>query len=111
MRGRKSKVGDTRVAPNGYHYTCTTEGWELTHRLVAGTARGYPVTPDERVSFKDKDKTNLDPSNLIVTPVRGSSLEKKKAKLEARIEDLQRELQEVVEEIELNSKSNQSQSA
>ena len=90
MRGRKSKIGDTRVAPNGYHYTNTAEGWELTHRLVAGRVRGNPVTPDERVSFKDKDKTNLDPSNLIVTAIRGSSLDRKKARETCSIDEQHR---------------------
>lgn len=99
MRGRKSKVGDTRVSANGYHYTRTKAGWELTHRLRAAELLGRELGPDDRVSFKDGDRTNLDPSNLVVTEVGKTSLEKKRARLEARIEELQAQLHEIEQEL------------
>lgn len=94
-RGKKSKVGDTRVAPNGYHYTRTTTGWELTHRLVAEKELGRALTPEERVRFIDGDRSNRDPDNLEVYEIKQASKEKKKARIEARIEELQAQLQEL----------------
>lgn len=98
-RGRKSKVGDTRVAANGYHYTRTEEGWVLTHRLVAERALGRPLRHDERVRFKDGDRTNYaDPDNLEVYTVKKSSIAKRRARIEARIEELKAELAALAEE-------------
>lgn len=100
MRGQKSDVGDTRVAPNGYHYTRTKEGWKLTHRLVAESKLGRSLGDDERVTFVDGDRANLDPNNLRVSKVRSGSLERRKARIEARIEELQAELREINKELE-----------
>lgn len=95
-RGRKSKPGDTRIAPNGYHYTRTERGWELTHRLTAAKRIGRPLGYDERVRFIDRDRSNYaDPSNLDVYKVREASTAKKRARLEARIEELQSQLSEL----------------
>lgn len=89
MRGQKSKQGDTRVAPNGYHYTRTKEGWQLTHRLVAARKLGRDLESDERVRFVDGDRSNYsDPSNLEVFTVKKGSSEKQRARLNARIEEL-----------------------
>lgn len=100
MRGRKSKVGDTRVSANGYHYTRTAVGWELTHRLLAAKELGRPLGPDDRVAFKDGNRTNVTPENLAITEVGKTSLEKKRARLEARIEELQHQLDELNSEID-----------
>ena len=72
-RGRKANIGDTRVAPNGYHYTRTEHGWESTHRLVCAERMGRPVGSDERVRFLDGDRANLDPENLEVFTVKEAS--------------------------------------
>lgn len=95
MRGRKSKTGDTRVAKNGYHYTRTKEKWELTHRLIVEEQLGRPLDWDERVRFLDKDRSNLDPDNLEVYKVKQASIDKKKARIESRIEELQAQLDEL----------------
>lgn len=93
MRGRKSKIGDTRVAPNGYHYTRTKNGWELTHRLVAEKKIGRPLAHDERVRFLDKDRSNYnDPDNLDVFVVAKGSNAKRRARLEARRDEIQAEI-------------------
>ena len=94
-RGKKSKVGDTRWSKNGYHYTRTSTGWELTHRLVAEKQLGRNLTPEERVRFIDGDRTNIDPDNIQVYEIRQASKEKKKARIEARIEELQAQLEEL----------------
>lgn len=97
MRGKSSDIGATRVAQNGYHYTRTDEGWKLTHRLVAEQSMGRKLGPDEFVRFEDKDKTNLDPSNIRVRKRRdGQSYKaKRKAQLEARIDELQSEVEDL----------------
>ena len=97
-RGRKSKPGDTRTAANGYHYTRTGEGWKLTHRLSAELKLGRPLAYDERVRFIDGDRSNYaDPDNIHIYKVREASVAKKRARIEARIDELQAQLNELDE--------------
>lgn len=98
-RGKNAKVGDTRVAANGYHYTKTETAWRLTHHIVAEKALRRPLEQGERVTFIDNDRTNLKASNIKVTKMGGGSLERREAQLEARIEELQAELHDVREQI------------
>ena len=98
-RGLVSEVGETRVSANGYHYTRTKERWRLTHHLIAEQKLGRALKEDERVTFKDKNKRNLDPDNIVVVLQGRSSLHRRKAQLEARIEELQAELAALEEEI------------
>jgi hypothetical protein len=97
MRGRASTVGDTRVAQNGYEYTRTEAGWMLTHHYIAAQLLGRPVAPDELVRFKDKDRKNLNPNNIEVIPKKRGSVVRRKAQIEARIAELQAELQSLSE--------------
>ena len=95
-RGRKSKTGDTRTAANGYHYTRTKSGWELTHRLTASRKLGRELSFDERVRFADGDRSNYnDPDNIRVYKIREASTAKKRARIEARIDELQAQLDEL----------------
>jgi hypothetical protein len=98
MRGRTSKVGDTRIAPNGYHYTRTREGWTLTHRLVVERQLQRQIGSDERVRFRDGNRSNLSPENLEVYKVGSSTRDKRRARLQAKIEELQAQLRELDEE-------------
>lgn len=91
-RGKAAKEGDTRVAKNGYHYTRTSDKWRLTHHLVAEKKLGRLLHDDERVSFKDKDKTNHSPDNLIIQKQGSGSNARRRAQIIARIEELQAEL-------------------
>jgi len=96
VRGKKSEVGDTRVSPNGYHYTRTATGWELTHRLVVQRKLGRDLQYDERVRFLDGDRSNYsDPDNLEVFTVAKGSNNKRRARIEARIEELQAQLEDL----------------
>lgn len=94
-RGKKSEVGDTRVAPNGYHYTRTDNGWKLTSRVIAERTLGRELEDDERVTFVDGDRTNLDPKNLSVRPVRRSTANKRRAIIEAKVEELMAQLEDL----------------
>jgi uncharacterized small protein (DUF1192 family) len=95
MRGKASKIGDTRTSPNGYHYTRTPQGWKTTHTILMETKLGRPLAANERVRFVDNDKTNLDPDNLKVFTVREGSKARRIAQLKAKIEDLQAQLAEL----------------
>lgn len=94
-RGKTSAVGDTRVAKNGYHYTKVAErGWVLTHWLTMEKKIGRLLTADESVRFLEP-KFKRDPYNvdgLVLIKKRQTSLRRRKAQLEARIEELQAEL-------------------
>lgn len=102
-RGQAATVGATRVAKNKYHYTkCDdrvyAEGpvWVLTHWLTAEKNRGgEQINPEtEMVQFKD-GYTKLDyddPRAVRIIKKNTSSVRKRIAVVEARIEEYQAEL-------------------
>jgi len=94
-RGKPSKDGDTNVAKNGYHYTKVDGHFRLTHHIIAEQALGRSIEPDETVSFADNDRTNLDPTNIVVSR-RKTSLNGKIAALTARILELTAERDRLV---------------
>jgi hypothetical protein len=95
MKGVSAEIGDTRVAQNGYHYTRTKLGWELTHRIIAADKLGRALTEDERAVFNDGNRRNLSPDNIqVVVKKRGTKAARRTA-LVARIEQLQIELAEL----------------
>jgi hypothetical protein len=69
-RGVASKIGEERIAQNGYSYTKTETGWRLSHHVVAEENLGRPLRPTERVYFADNDRTNLDPDNIVTDRIR-----------------------------------------
>jgi hypothetical protein len=100
-RGKAATIGDRRISQNGYDYTRTPQGWRLTHHLIAEKKLGRPLAEDERVSFQDRDRRNLDPSNILVSRAdRGSiraqiaRLEERKREIEGQIADLKDRLNE-----------------
>ena len=95
-RGTASKVGDTNVSDNGYHYTRVLTGWKLTHHIIAEKALGRPINADETVRFADGDRTNLAPDNIVVTQ-RKTSLRGRIAALNAKIMELTDERDRLVE--------------
>jgi hypothetical protein len=99
-RGKSSRPGETRVSPNGYQYTRTDgRGWQLTHRIVAEKKLGRPLHANERVRFQDGDRTNLSQENIIVYEKRVTSNGTRRARLEAKIAELQAELDGLDEEM------------
>lgn len=97
-RGQRATEGDTRVAPNGYHYTRTKTEWVLTHRIVAEKLLGRPLAEGERIRFKDNDRSNLDPNNIQIMKARARTVEAKKARIQARIDELNAQLDGLEEE-------------
>ena len=98
-RGRSATVGDTYTAANGYHYTRTKDGFRLTHHILAEKLLGRPLRSNEMVRFVDGDKKNLTIKNVKVIEKGRSSLRRRKAQVEARIQELQAELDEINTEI------------
>lgn len=98
-RGRTAEIGATRVAKNGYHYTKVqnhpraSNGWILTHWLTAEKKIGRPLNDNEMVKFADP-KYKRDPYNeagVIVIKKKTTSLRRRLAVIEARIEELEAE--------------------
>ncbi len=86
-------MGDRRTSRNGYEYTRTERGWELSHRLIAERKLGHTIGPSERVRFIDGDRTNLSSDNLEVYEVKAKTNDRKIAELEAKVDDLEAEIE------------------
>jgi hypothetical protein len=97
MRGSAAPNGATNVSKNGYHYTKVDGKWRLTHHILAEKVLGRPLEEDERVSFANGKKHDLREANLVIAKRGTSSLRRRKAQLEARIQELQAELHHIEE--------------
>jgi hypothetical protein len=100
-RGQAAEVGSTFVNKNGYEHTKTEDrGFIGTHILKMEEFLGRRLEKGEFVKFIDGDRSNLDLSNLELR-TRGDrkSPQARLAELEARIEDLQAEADELRQEI------------
>jgi hypothetical protein len=106
VRGTKEEIGAERISPNGYTYVKVErdgkEQWILKHWLVAEKARGGdPIDSSvERVAFKDGNKSNLKPDNIVVTPKGKGSARRRIAQIEARIAELTAERDHLKHELE-----------
>lgn len=101
-RGQVAEIGDTRVAKNGYHYTkVDNRGWVLTHWLTAEKKLGRLLEENEMVQFVEPKfkKDPYDPRGIRVIKKRTTSLRRRKAQIEARIEELQGELNFINQEL------------
>lgn len=101
-RGAPAPVGSERISQNGYHYTKSGDGWVLTHRKIAEEdLLGRPLQPDERVRFRNGNRLDLRPENLMVVKINTdlNSLRKRRLDIIARIEELQGQLADLEEEI------------
>jgi cell division protein FtsB len=96
-RGQTADLGSERIAPNGYHYTRCETGWRLTHHLTMEKVLGRPIAANERVSFKAgygrDDYAN--PDAVQVNTKSASTNNKRIAYLEARIEEMQAEIDDL----------------
>lgn len=99
MRGRASAVGETKVSPNGYHYTRTETGWELTGRLIAAKNIGRKLRRDEQVRYFDGNRNNLSPDNITVRKVTAVTPDKRLARLEDKLREIQAQIDDCKEEI------------
>lgn len=100
-RGAKAKIGDKRKAPNGYWYIKTEEGWRFQHHIVAEQKLGRRIdTATERVRFKNGDSQDMRPENIEVVTKGKASLRQRLNRIDARIEDLQRERADIVRQLD-----------
>jgi HNH endonuclease len=100
-RGATAQDGDERVAPNGYHYLKVNGKWQLKHHVIAAQTLGRPIRDTERVEFKDKNRHNFAPSNIQVVPRGKGSTRRRLAAIEARIDELVAERDELKKELGL----------
>jgi hypothetical protein len=97
-RGKQATIGDERTSQNGYQYVKTPQGWRLKHQIILEEKLGRPLAENERCRFNDGNRNNLDPDNLTVYRKASQTTGKRKAWLEAKIEELQAELDALNEE-------------
>ena len=99
MRGTTAKENDERISANGYTYIKAGGTWRLKHHVLAEKKLGRAIKGNERVCFIDGDKTNLKVSNIEVRPKGTGSLRRRKAAIEARIDELKAELDAINAEL------------
>ena len=101
-RGQAAPVGAVFTNKNGYHHTKVDEdrGFVATHVLRMEERLGRRLTKGEFVKFVDGNRFNLDPDNLELR-TRGDrkSPQARLAVLEAHIEELQAEADELRKQI------------
>lgn len=103
---QRRKVGDVVVAKNGYSYTYV-EGKDerperrLTHWVVGEKKYGRPPKDDEMVRFKDGNRRNLEPENIIYisksNPI--SALKRRRDTLLDKIREYQEELRDIEKQL------------
>lgn len=98
-RGKAAQVGDTRISPNGYQYTRTDSRWRLSHHIAMERILGRPLREDERVVFVTDNKLDFSEQNLRVEIQGRGSLRRRKAQLEARIQELQAQVAEIEKQL------------
>jgi len=100
-RGSAAAVGTERVSPNGYRYRKTEDGWETVHRLLAEAKLGRKLNNNEFATFRDGDKTNLDPDNITVRLRGRTSLRRRLALVESRLAEFTAERDHLMEQIRI----------
>jgi hypothetical protein len=104
LRGQALPDGSTRVSNNHYHYTKVEGKWRLTHHLIAEKKLGRLLRSNERVIFRDKNRTNLDPDNLVIFEKGSTTVGRELARLTARRDELEAQIRALQETS--NPKSN-----
>lgn len=101
-RGANAPVGAEMTSQNGYHYTKTEDGWKATSRIIAEKEILHrPLQPNERVGFRNGNKLDFRPENLVVTKTKTGldMMKRRRDALIVRIEELQAQLQDLEEDI------------
>lgn len=97
MKGESAEVWAEVETPQGYIHVKTPDGWKLKHRLVMEQVLGRPLAAGERIIFKDGDRKNCDPENLVLQIVKKENL----SDLYAQRAKLLRQLEQIDERIKL----------
>jgi HNH endonuclease len=80
---------------NGYAVVKVDGKWRYKHHLIAEAQLGRPLEPNERVSFRDKNRMNLDPENIEVKRKQSTKRWKRLRLLRRRILDMDAKLLEL----------------
>lgn len=86
------------TSANGYAYVKVDGEWRLKHHYVIFQQRGTWPTKDERVSFKNKDRTDFRPENIVCVPKKGGQ-RKRFEDLDTRIQVLLDDRNELAEKL------------
>lgn len=105
-RGKISKVGSVTINANGYSQTKVDNGkWVGTHTLILQEKLGRVLKPGERAIFKDGNKENLHPDNIVLSEATSSrSIQARIAKLRAEIEDRVALIKDLEQQLSLEQK-------
>lgn len=99
-RGTAKAVGDQFENANGYLYEKTEAGWEPVHKLIAEKRLGRKLKPEERAVFKDGNRRNRDPDNIVVVEkYNKQSLQAKLVRIEENIRELEAQADELRQQI------------
>jgi hypothetical protein len=72
----------------------------LKHHIVAAQKLGRPVDcKTETIKFKDRNRNNFEPDNIIIEPKKGITKEKKIELLRAKKAEVEAELEQLLEEV------------
>jgi hypothetical protein len=98
----RAPIGTERVNSNGYlQVKIAEDDWQYKHRVEAEKKLGRPLEDNERVTFKDGNKQNLDHDNLVIrykNPV--SYLYRKRAYLRRQIQEARFALKQLEDQLE-----------
>ena len=98
-RGHASEVGERRKQQNGYWTVRTEDGWRFEHHVIMERVIKRPLVANEMVKFRDADKDNLHPDNLILALKGTSSARRRLAVVEQRIKELNAERDQLLQAI------------
>jgi hypothetical protein len=104
-RGQVSEIGSITTSQNGYQYIRTETGWRLRHHVIAEEhILRRPLEPYEIVRFRDGNKKNIHPDNLLVARKGTSRVRARLAKVISEIQQLEAERDLLMKEIEQEDK-------
>lgn len=96
-RGQVSEIGEERQQANGYWTVRTEAGWRFKHHVIAETViLRRALSPNETVRFRDNNRENLHPDNLIIATKGDSALRRRLAVVQERIRELRAEEAEIL---------------
>lgn len=74
--GVEREDGSEYTAANGYSYRKVDGNWRLIHHIIAEEMLGRPLTSEDRIRFKDGNRANLEPDNILVSEKKTSKVKR-----------------------------------
>jgi len=97
-------VGERKRQQNGYWTIRTETGWRFEHHVIAeAIILRRALLPNEMVKFRDGNKDNLLPDNLLVHTKGHQNARKRLAVVEERLRELNAERVELLRQLAQNS--------